>query len=78
MSMEDMIVTPIRSSEIVLSTLGRKTANGGKLTTAESLMALSASASAAGDNYGPSPADMVVKTPDLPEYVKGLLANYAS
>ena len=44
---------------------------------AERMMALSASGAIVASAYGPGPTEMVVKTPELPENVKGMLANYA-
>jgi hypothetical protein len=75
--MENTIVQPISATEIVLSTLGNKYISGRELTLAERLMALSASAQILAGEYGPGPAEMVVTPPELPESVKGLLANYA-
>ena len=42
----------------------------------ERLMAMTATAQSTADRYGPGPADMVLQPPDLPETVKGVLANY--
>ena len=39
-------------------------------------MAMTATAQSTGDRYGPGPGDMVLQPPDLPETVKGVLANY--
>lgn len=74
--MEDVVASS-NPGVLVLTNLGRKFVTGGKLTMAENLMALSAAAATTADSYGPGPATMVVKTPELPESVKGLLANYA-
>lgn len=70
--------TPIDANRSVLGNLGRKLQSGSTLTTAEKLMALSASASVTADYYGPGPDAMVVKTMELPESVKGMLVEYAS
>ena len=56
---------------------GRKYVSGSSLTTAEELMALSASAGEMAKNYGPGPAEMVLKKPELPENVKGILVEHA-
>lgn len=71
-------VQPINANITVLGILGRKMQGGSTLTTAEKLMALSASASVTADYYGPGPETMVVKTMELPESVKGMLVEYAS
>lgn len=75
--MGDSVVNPISPNELVLGIVGRKYRSGSTLTTAEDLMALSASAGVTASNYGPGPADMVLKRPELPESVKGLLIQYA-
>ena len=75
--MEFSRVSPLSISENVLSMLGNKIAAGQELTMAERLMALSASGAVISSKYGPGPTEMVVKTPQLPENVKGMLANYA-
>lgn len=75
--MEQGVVQPIDVNKNMLGNLGRKMKTGGKLTMAENLMALSASASLTADFYGPGPATMVVKTMELPESVKGMLVEYA-
>lgn len=75
--MENSIVTPGNSSRDVMRTLGRKFKSGSTLSIAEDLMALSAAASLTASNYGPGPAEMQIKPPELPETVKGLLIEYA-
>ncbi|MBB5143351.1 hypothetical protein [Desulfovibrio intestinalis] len=70
-------ISPLGTSEIILSMLGRKVASGQSLTITECLMALSASGAIIAREYGPGPAEMTVNVPQLPETVKGLLANYA-
>ena len=70
-------VSPLRISENVLSILGNKIAAGRELTMVERMMALSASGAIAASAYGPGPTEMVVRAPELPENVKGMLANYA-
>lgn len=70
------IPEPASSNENVLRALGRKLGNGGELTLAENLMAMTATARATSDNYGPGPAEMVLQRPELPETVKGVLAHY--
>ena len=75
--MEFTVVSPVKSSENVLRILGNKMASGRELTMAENLMAMTASGHILGNNYRPGPAEMEVSTPQLPENIKGLLANYA-
>ena len=75
--MEFTVVSPVKSSENVLRILANKMASGRELTMAENLMAMTASGQILGNNYGPGPAEMEVSTPQLPENIKGLLANYA-
>ena len=70
-------VSPLNISEDVLGILGNKIASGRELTMAERMMALSASGAIVASAYGPGPTELVVKTPELPENVKGMLANYA-
>ena len=74
--MEHLKVSPTKNMENVLTALGRKMGNGQTLTVAERLMAMTATARATSSQYGPGPADMVVQPPELPETVKGVLANY--
>ena len=64
------------ANENVLTMLGRKVSSGRDLTMSERLMAMTATAQSTADRYGPGPADMVLQPPDLPETVKGVLANY--
>lgn len=68
---------PHSANENVLRALGRKIGSGSELTVAERLMAMTATAHVTADNYGPGPADMTLQRPELPETVKGVLANYA-
>lgn len=75
--MGDSGVKPISPNELVLGIVGRKYKSGSTLTTAEDLMALSASAGVTASVYGPGPADMVLKRPELPESVKGMLIEHA-
>ena len=70
-------VSPLSISENVLGILGNKIASGRELTMVERMMALSASGAIAASAYGPGPTEMVIKAPELPENVKGMLANYA-
>ncbi|MDE5833648.1 MAG: hypothetical protein K2H64_11865 [Desulfovibrio sp.] len=67
---------PSGATENVLRALGRKVGSGSELTLAESLMAMTATAKSTADNYGPGPAEMQLKRPELPETVKGVLASY--
>lgn len=65
-------------NENVLRYLGRKVGSGSSLTLAENLMAMTATARATANNYGPGPEEMVIQKPELPETVKGVLAHYIS
>lgn len=67
---------PASATENILSAIGRKVGNGSDLTLSERLMAMTATARVTKDYYGPGPAEMVVQAPELPETVKGVLANY--
>lgn len=67
---------PVNKTDLVLTSLGRKMGSGAELTMPERLMAMTATAQVTANNYGPGPEDMVVQTPELPEMVKGVLANY--
>lgn len=69
---------PMSGTERVLTQIGRKLSVGSELTMAENLMAMTATAQATANRYGPGPADMVVQKPELPETVKGVLAAYMS
>ena len=75
--MEFSRVSPLAISENILSMLGNKVAAGQELTMAQRLMALSAAGEIISSAYGPGPTEMTVKAPQLPENVKGMLANYA-
>lgn len=78
MAVEYHPLEPAGATENVLRALGRKIGSGAELTLSESLMAMTATARANSDYYGPGPAEMTVKKPELPETVKGVLANYTS
>ena len=67
---------PVSSNEAVLQQLGRKIGSGMELSMPERLMAMTATAKSTANYYGPGPADMVLQKPELPETVKGVLANY--
>ncbi len=69
---------PASPTENVLNSLGRKLGTGADLTLPERLMAMTATARSTVDYYGPGPAEMELKQPELPETVKGVLANYVS
>lgn len=71
-------VEPTSANENVLIALGRKLGSGAELSLSERLMAMTATARSTSNYYGPGPAEMVVQPPDLPETVKGVLANYIS
>lgn len=76
--MQDFKVDPATANENVLRALGRKIGSGSELTLAENFMAMTATARATKNYYGPGPAEMVVQKPELPETVKGVLAQYIS
>ncbi len=76
--MQDFKVDPATANENVLRALGRKIGSGAELTLAENFMAMTATARATKNYYGPGPAEMVVQKPELPETVKGVLAQYIS
>lgn len=67
---------PTSANENVLRAIGRKIGAGAELTLPERLVALTAASRVTADNYGPGPEDMVLQRPELPEAVKGILANY--
>lgn len=69
---------PVSRTDAVLTQLGRKIGSGSELSLPERLMAMTATAQATANRYGPGPADMVVQQPQLPETVKGVLASYIS
>ena len=75
--MDNSVVKPVNPNDLVLDIVGRKYVSGSSLTTAEELMALSASAGEMAKNYGPGPAEMVLKKPELPENVKWILVEHA-
>lgn len=69
---------PAEPYENILSALSRKISNGSELTIPERLMASSATAQVIHADYGPTPAQMELARPDLPETVKGVLAQYSA
>ena len=75
--MLELSVKPVSATENTLSMLGRKYVTIG-LNRAENLMALTSAAGVARSYYGPTIPEMQVKPVELPETVKGVLANYAS
>lgn len=78
MQSDPRITVPVvNGNENMLKTLGRKLSIGQELTLAEDLMARTAAARYLRGNYGPSPAEMEVSRPELPESVKGLLVSHA-
>lgn len=70
------LLEPTSPTENVLRSLGRKLGSGAELTLSEQLMAMTATAKTTANYYGPGPTDMTVQKPELPETVKGVLANY--
>ncbi|MDR1855547.1 MAG: hypothetical protein LBR22_00065 [Desulfovibrio sp.] len=73
---EGLNIKVISNPDIVMSALATKLDTGQDLTLAETLMASTMTAKIATEKMGPTPADMVLKKPDLPETVKGALASY--
>ena len=77
--MADMLpdIKVISGSEILLGDLGRKLSHGGELNNPEQLMAVSNAARQTAGYYGPTPEEFTIRQPELPESVKGVLADYA-
>lgn len=71
-------VTPLKTSEVILTDLGSRMSRGSKLTMMEQGMAIMATAAQAADRFGPGPADMKLPENSLPENVKGALAQYSA
>jgi hypothetical protein len=67
----------VSGSEILLGSLGRKLSHGGELNNPEQLMAVSNAAKMTAGYYGPTPEEFTITKPELPESVKGVLADYA-
>ena len=76
--MLDLTVKPVSAVENTLSILGRKFVSTGNLTPPEELMARTTAARELRSYYGPDLKDIEVHTTELPESVKGLLADHAS
>lgn len=74
--MDSLGVSQSKIADNVMTNLGRKVASNMELTTVERMMAMTASVQMNSDRYGPGPAEMRLETPELPETVKGILANY--
>lgn len=70
-------IEPTNKAENVLGILGRKMSSGRELSLAENLMAMTATSAVTADRYGPGPEAMQLNKPELPEVVKGVLANYS-
>ncbi|HJA79532.1 hypothetical protein [uncultured Desulfovibrio sp.] len=77
MAIPELTTPVVDANQAILGFLGRKLDNGQELTGIENLMAMTASAKELRQDYGPTPADMQLEKPELPETVKGVLANYA-
>lgn len=70
------IPQPIDGAETVLYSLGSKLSAGRELVNVENIMAMSTAASVSKRQFGPGPDEMQVSRPELPEQVKGVLAQY--
>lgn len=70
-----MKIEPATSTELVLSSLARKSGTGAKLTNGEVLLGMSASVIESGNRYGPGPANMPAPVQFMPESLKGALAS---
>ena len=77
MAIPELSIPVMDANQVVLSFLGRKLGNGQELTMSEDFMAMTASVKELRQDYGPTPAEMQLERPELPETVKGVLANYA-
>lgn len=71
-------VTPMKTSEVILTDLGSRMSRGVKLSMVEQGMAMTATASQTADRFGPGPADMKLPDNPLPENVKGALAQFSA
>ena len=77
MAIPELSIPVLDANQVVLGFLGRKLGSGQELTIMEDFMAMTASAKELRQNYGPTPAEMQLERPELPETVKGVLANYS-
>jgi len=71
-----LVVSQSKIADTVMTHLGNKVSTGQDLSISDRLMAMTASAQFLSDRYGPGPTEMRLKQPELPETVKGVLANY--
>lgn len=74
--MERIGISTAQIAERTLATLGNQQATGRELTLGQRLMAMTATAQATSDYYGPGPTEMEVQPVELPETVKGALARH--
>ncbi len=75
--MENNIPAPHRGAEVILRDVGRRYAAGQKLSMTDENMAMSATAHSSASNYGPDMKEFTVKSPELPEQVKGTLSQHS-
>jgi hypothetical protein len=76
--MSDLATGTLSNTDMVMSMLGSKVASGQKLTLAEDLIAMTMTTRILFESMGPTPSTMKVRPVELPENVKGVLADYAS
>ncbi len=76
--MENNIPKPNNGSEIILGDVGRRYAAGQKLSMTDENMAITATTKQNADQFGPSITDFTVSGPELPEQVKGTLAQHST
>jgi len=62
---------------IVMDSIADKLGRGGRLTNAEMGIVMSNAAQIYSSSFGPMPGDMRLAPMPLPEYVKGVLANFS-
>ena len=73
--MDSLKIPVVDGSTAVLTSLSQKVSTGGKLTEAETLMGLSATATKTFEAFGPSPRNAQPIDKPLPESLKGAIAS---
>ena len=73
-----LTVEPVSGSELLMHNFGNKLARGVDLTSAERFAACTIVAQDNANRFGPTPDTFTVEQPDLPESVKGAIADYNS
>ncbi len=76
--METLSVSQPSGADLTLQNLGIRQATGAKLSGVDIGMATLAAAQKNAERFGPGPANMKVAGEQIPEYVKGVLAQYAT